>query len=95
MLIDFLIGLFAANALPHFVMGRLDARVLSLFGYGARANVLYSLFCVIVAVSLFQYKYGLALLPQHGMLCGVLLIVLCYYFGWSLMTRFLRDRTQP
>ena len=90
MLIDFLIGLFGANALPHFVMGKLDARVLGLFGCSGRANVAYAWFCSLISLGLFQWKYGLANVADHMMFVGICCVVLSYYFGWPVIMRFLR-----
>ncbi|QDT31672.1 hypothetical protein [Thalassoglobus polymorphus] len=89
MFIDFLIGLFAANALPHYLIGRFDGRILGLFGYSARANIAYSFLCTAIALGLFQYKYGLESIADHGMLLGVLLVVFSFYGGWPIITRYL------
>lgn len=93
MIIDFLIGLFAANALPHYLIGKYNGRVLCLFGYGARANIAYSLFCVAVSLALFQFKYGLLELAKHGVLLGVLFVLFSFYLGWPIIQRFLTDHS--
>ena len=40
-LTDFIIGLTLMNAMPHFVLGTFQARMLSGFGYGDHANIIY------------------------------------------------------
>lgn len=92
MFVDFLIGLFAANALPHYVFGRLDSRVLSLFGFSAAGSVAYAFFCTVVSLVLFHDKYGLDALLDHGVLLGVLFVVLSYYVGWPIISKFLIQR---
>lgn len=93
MLIDILIGLFAANAIPHFLIGKFDARILGLFGYGAKANLAYSYFCMAIALGLFHYQYGITQLAEHGMLIGVLLVVFGFYLGWPIVNNYLTDKT--
>ncbi|MBT5018793.1 hypothetical protein OAF42_03150 [Planctomicrobium sp.] len=93
MFIDFLIGLFAANALPHYLFSRFDSRILGLFGYSSRANLAYSIFCMIVSLSLFQWKYGLSTIAEHGILLGVLVVVFSFYVGWGVIDRFLTDHS--
>lgn len=95
MMIDFLIGVFAANALPHFVLGCVDAQVLGLFGYGARQNRLYGYFCAAVALLLFHVRYGLSTLLAQPMLLGVLFVVFSYFLGWPVIDRFLRRKAVP
>lgn len=92
MLIDLLIGLFAANALPHYVFGRLDSRVLGLFGYSGKANLAYAFFCSFVSLGLFHWKYGLQSITEHGILIGVFFVVVSYYAGWAVIDRYLTDR---
>ncbi|WP_146509857.1 hypothetical protein [Thalassoglobus neptunius] len=91
---DFLIGLFAANAIPHFVFGRLDAGVLGLFGHSGRGNVLYSIVCVVIALTLFHMQHGLATLADHMILVGVLTIVASYWIGWPVIMRYLKRPLQ-
>lgn len=89
MLLDFLIGLFAANALPHYLFFRFDPGILGLFGYSARGNLAYAFFCLVISLGLFHFKYGLASLAEHGMLAGVLVVVFSYFVGWPVINRFL------
>lgn len=96
MFIDFLIGVFAANALPHYLFGRFDARILGLFGFSAKANIAYAVFCTVVSLALFQWKYGLETVAEHGVFLGVTFVVFSFYVGWSVIDRFLTDHSpQP
>ncbi|MEW4487344.1 hypothetical protein AB1L42_04640 [Thalassoglobus sp. JC818] len=91
---DFLIGLFAANAIPHFVFGRLDAGVLGLFGYSGQGNVIYSIVCVAISLLLFHIQHGLTNFADHMILVGVLTIVASYWIGWPVIMRFLKRPNQ-
>jgi len=93
MLIDFLIGLFAVNALPHFLFGRLNLGVLSLFGYSAKANLCYSAFCLVLSLGLFAYQHGYSTMSDHMMLMGALFVVVSYLVLWGLVNRYLRKKT--
>ena len=90
MVIDFLIGLFAVNALPHYLFGRMNIQVLSLFGYSAKGNLCYAAFCLAVSVGLFTYQHGLQTIGERPTLVGVLFVVICYMALWDLVNRFLR-----
>ncbi|MBK04494.1 MAG: hypothetical protein CL920_27645 [Deltaproteobacteria bacterium] len=92
MLLDFLIGLFGINALPHYLFGRLNVRILSLFGYSAKANYAYSALCFVLSLGLFSYKYGFSQWKQHTMYFGVLFVTLSFYVGWPFIDRFLYDK---
>ena len=54
-LIDFIIGLTLMNAMPHFVLGTFQARMLS--GFGHRANIAYGLLNFAISLTLYIYKY--------------------------------------
>ncbi len=77
-IVDFLIGFFLMNAMPHMLMGILDVRFLSLFGFSARANVGYSAFNVLVAAILFHVEHGLDQLLDNGVAVGVLTMLAIY-----------------
>ncbi|MEL6671035.1 MAG: hypothetical protein AAFR61_02555 [Bacteroidota bacterium] len=77
--IDFLIGFFLMNAMPHFVLGIWKGRMLSAFGFGNRQNLLYSAVQFVAAIALFFYQYGWQGLAAHGIFAGALLILVLYY----------------
>ena len=78
-LTDFLIGFFLMNAMPHFVLGVWKGRMFSLFGFGNRQNLLYSLLNATVSLGLFISKYGLGGLSTHGIYVGAVTMLLIYY----------------
>lgn len=90
MLIDFLIGFGAVNALPHYLFGRLNIGVLSLFGYSAKGNIYYAALCLVMSLSLFAYKYGFSSFGEHMIFVGTLLIVFAYLVLWGFINRYLR-----
>ncbi len=77
--IDFIIGLTIMNAMPHFVLSVYKGRMLSLFGYTPRANLLYALFNVLVAAALFLSKYGANRFWENGILVGACFTLVMYY----------------
>jgi len=78
-MIDYMIGLFAANAIPHFVIGVSGIRFLSLFGYSGKANIAYALFNTVMSLGLYLYTYGTEALAEHGMYLGTLSILFSYF----------------
>lgn len=89
-LMDFLTGMFLANALPHFMVGILNVRFLSLFGYAGSANIYYSYFCVILSLVLFHLNYGLINLPGHMGYVGGLFLVLIYFVTGRFFVQFFK-----
>ena len=78
-LIDFIIGLTLMNAMPHFVLGTFEARMLSGFGFGHRANIAYGLFNFALSLTLYVYKYSLAGLLSGGIYLGALVVLLIHF----------------
>ena len=77
--IDFFIGFTLMNAMPHFVLGVWGGRMFSIFGFGNRQNLAYSLLNFLISAGLFGYHYGWVSIGQHGMYCGALAILVLYY----------------
>ncbi|WP_420644718.1 hypothetical protein [Candidatus Leptofilum sp.] len=77
-LIDFLIGFFLMNAMPHLLVGLFGIRFLSAFGYKPSANLGYALLNVIVALFLFHIQHGIQALPTQGILLGALALLFIY-----------------
>ena len=90
MLIDFLIGMGAINALPHYLFGRMKIGVLSLFGFNPRGNLFYAAFCMALSMGLFAYKYGFSSIGEHMWYAGELFVVWTYIIFWDLVNRYLR-----
>lgn len=76
--IDFLIGFFLMNAMPHMLMGILNVRFLSLFGFSAGANYRYAVFNVVAAAALFQADRGLDQLGDNGIVVGAASMLAIY-----------------
>ena len=74
-IIDFLIGLFLVNSMPHFIVGISKIRFLSLFGYTPVGNISYSVLQFIAAIILISYQYGFSSIYKNGIfLAGFLLL---------------------
>jgi hypothetical protein len=77
-LIDFLIGATLMNAMPHFVLGVWQGRMVSAFGFGSRQNILYGLLNFAVSVALFLFNYGVNQLFQNAIYVGALTLLVIY-----------------
>lgn len=77
-LVDFLIGFFLMNAMPHLVFGQTRTRFLSAFGYSPAGNVAYAFLNITVALVLFHVQYGLAELTKAGWMMGALALFVIY-----------------
>ena len=76
---DFLIGLTLINTIPHFVLGIWKGRMLSAFGFGNTANIVYGLLNFIISISLFLFKYGVVGLLNNGIYLGALFVLISYF----------------
>ena len=76
--IDFLIGFFLMNAMPHWVLGTWGGRMFSIFGFGDRQNLAYGLLNFGLSVSLYIYNYGLESIVENGIYLGALTILVIY-----------------
>ncbi len=76
--INFLIGFFLMNAMPHMLFGLLKIRFFSLFGFSPAGNLGYALLNVVVALVLFHFQFGIQMLFNHGIILGVLSMILIY-----------------
>lgn len=77
--LDFFIGFFLMNAMPHFVLGVWSGRMFSAFGFGDKQNIAYALLNAGISISLFLYAYGLDGLTANGIYSGALLILIIYF----------------
>jgi len=93
--IDFLIGLFLMNAMPHFVLGVWKGRIPSLFGIGPKANMAYSGVCFSISVGLFLWRYGWIGLTENGIYAGALAILVIYYLTGQFWYRSFRVEKEP
>lgn len=77
-LIDFLIGFFLMNAMPHNLFGLLKIRFFSAFGFSSQGNVAYGLLNIAIALVLFHIRYGIQALMNHGIVIGAGTMLLIY-----------------
>ena len=91
-LIDFIIGLTLMNAMPHFVLGTFEARMLSGFGFGHRANIAYGLFNFTISIALYIYKYSLAGLLSGGIYLGALVVLSIHFATGKFFFHLFREK---
>lgn len=77
-LIDFLIGILLMNAMPHMIFGLIRLRFLSLFGFSALGNLLYSLVNIGAAGALYHHQYGINAILLDGVTLGALAMLAIY-----------------
>ena len=75
---DFVIGFLLMNAMPHLIFGILDIRMISLFGLGAKGNLAYSFFNVILATSFYAFEYGWKSYISNEYIIGALTLLFMY-----------------
>lgn len=96
MIFEFLIGLFLANSLAHFVLSFTRIRFLSLFGFSSKGNLFYSLFNLLMSLLIATYHWGIDGLLSQGSFLGGLFILLAYYAtGHFLYKRWHVDGKSP
>ena len=91
-ILNFLTGLFLANSIPHLVVGVMDIRFLSLFGFGGKANIAYSVWNVCLAGSIAIYAHGLDALLYNFFFWGVFFIYISYVAAGRFL--YLKWKTQ-
>ncbi|MBX2804021.1 MAG: hypothetical protein KTR31_40470 [Myxococcales bacterium] len=94
-LVDFLIGFFLMNAMPHFVLGVWRGRILSLFGTSPGANLAYSAVCFSVSMGLFLWAHGLAGFGEQPIYTGALTILVIYYLTGHFFHRLFAPPPSP
>lgn len=77
-ILDFLMGFFLMNAMPHLLFGLIDLRFLSLFGFSARGNLLYALLNILAALGLYHIQYDISSLSEDGLMVGGLAVLFIY-----------------
>ena len=77
--IDFSIGCFLMNAMPHWIFGLTNTRMLSIFGFSPQANIGYAIFNTVAAFGLLIWQYGADSLLNHGIFVGAATILIIYY----------------
>lgn len=77
--IDFFIGFFLMNSMPHFVLGIWKGRMFSAFGFGNKQNIAYSLLNFGMAFGLFLYEYGWEGFRENGIFLGAFVVLGIYF----------------
>lgn len=77
--IDFFIGLTLVNALPHFVLGIWNGRMLSLFGLSPRANLAYGILNFVTCIALCWATYGWQVFLDNGIIAGGCFVIIGYF----------------
>lgn len=93
--IDFLIGFFLMNAMPHFVLGVWGGRMFSAFGFGNKQNIAYGLLNFCLSVGLFLFTYGLEGLQANGIYAGALFILLIYLLTGHFWQKLFKEKEKP
>lgn len=88
-IIDFLIGAFLANAMPHFIFGITRTKFLGLFGYTPSGNIIYAILQFIISIILITIKYEFATILKNGFFIGAFTVLFLYFiFGKFLLHQF-------
>jgi len=90
-LIAFIIGLTLMNAMPHFILGTFQARMLSGFGFGNRANRAYGLLNFAISLTLYIYTYSLGGLLSGGIYLGALVVLLIHFVTGKFFYNLFRE----
>jgi hypothetical protein len=87
-IIDFFIGLFLANAMPHFILGITKTKFLGLFGFSSTGNIVYALIQFVISLVLIHIQYGLAAIFKNGMLLAAILVLIMFFIFGKMVLRF-------
>ncbi|NQT63351.1 MAG: hypothetical protein HQ556_10375 [Candidatus Marinimicrobia bacterium] len=94
-ILDFLIGLFLMNAMPHMIFGIIRLRFLSLFGFSALGNLLYALVNVSIAGNIYHYQYDIMSIKQDGILLGALAMFVIYAITGRFLVGLFQAKHKP
>ncbi|HSY60257.1 MAG TPA: hypothetical protein VK796_00215 [Cytophaga sp.] len=90
--IDFFIGLFLANAMPHFILGITKTKFLGPFGFGPTGNIVYAGIQFAISLILIHINYGLTCIFKNGMLLAAVLVMIMFFiFGKIVLRYYNRD----
>ncbi|MGN6648268.1 MAG: hypothetical protein ACTHJT_17215 [Cytophaga sp.] len=91
-IIDFLIGLFLANAMPHFILGITRTKFLGPFGFSPEGNIVYAVIQFVISLVLIHMQYGLSIIFENGILLGSILVMTMFFiFGKAVLRFYNRD----
>ena len=91
--LDFLIGLFLMNAMPHYVLGTWRQRMLSAFGYSDMGNVVYGLLNCGLSLGLFIWAHGVEALFENGIYIGALTVLVCFFVLGTLWRKLFTEQS--
>ena len=91
-IIDFFIGLTLVNVLPHYMVGILKVRFLSLYGFGDKQNIAYAWTSLIVSLVLFHINYGIGSITSHTWYIGGMSVILAYLLTGKYLVRVFGDK---
>lgn len=86
--IDFFIGLFLANAMPHFILGITKTKFLGPFGFSPWGNIAYAVIQFVISLVLIHIQYGLGILLKNGMLLAAVLVMTMFFIFGKMVLRF-------
>jgi hypothetical protein len=87
-IIDFFIGLFLANAMPHFILGITKTKFLGPFGFSPAGNIVYAVIQFVISLVLIHLQYGLAVILKNGMLLAAILVMTMFFIFGKMVLRF-------
>ena len=86
-IIDFFIGLFLANAMPHFILGITKTKFLGPFGFSPTGNIVYAVIQFVISLVLIHIQYGLAVIFKNGMLLAAMLVLIMFFIFGKIVLR--------
>jgi hypothetical protein len=90
-LIDFFIGLTLVNIIPHYMVGILKVRFLSLYGFGDKQNMAYAYTSLAVSIILYHINYGVNTIFDHAWYAGGLFVVISYLILGSVFVKMFKE----
>lgn len=91
--IDFFIGFFLMNAMPHTLFGLIRIRFLSAFGFKPMANLAYGILNTVAALVLFHIQYGIENLLNHGIMLGACAMLFIYMLTGRFFYNLFKEET--
>jgi len=82
------------NAMPHMIFGLIRLRFLSLFGFSALGNLLYSLVNIGAAGALYHHQYGINALLMDGVTLGALALLSIYLLTGRFFVALFQEKTK-
>lgn len=87
-LLDFIIGVLLANAMPHLIFGLTKTHFLGMFGFSPKGNIMYAILQFVICILLFYFNYGFKELLENGFLIGGITVVVLYFIFGKVLVQF-------